>query len=360
VFRILLTTLLSFDPNLSIPADAIPGQVPSALVLESQPVDGRLLRGDYEVPDRVLLVFTETWAVATEAIALHVLQSGAKLTIALESDNPRWKLTRLVRQLALHHEDAVEVLGTTVDTPWVRDWGPIQVTQGGDPLWLDSDYDDADRQQDNEAPTLLGRQFNIPVAELPWPLDGGAFVSNGAGLCVLTLEYLDEQGIVWDEEDLGQLLAELGCRVTALIPTLLEEDTKHADMIVQFVGPNRLMIAEIVDDHGADGENALRLRAAEHGILRAAATLGIKLEVIRVPTPPIADQANPRSYINGLRLGDRYLMPSYPELGGRWDLDAWAAVQKAMGDVPVVPIRTTNLIGSGGALHCAALGLFTR
>lgn len=358
--RILLTTLLGFDPNLSMPADAIPGQVPSARVIESQPLDARLLRGDYEAPDRVFLVFTETWAPATEAIAVEVLESGAKLTIALEANNPRWKMTKLVRRLALDYEDRVDVFDTSVDTPWVRDWGPIQLQQGGVSLWLDADYDDADRQQDDQAPALLGRLFNTAVAELPWPLDGGAFISNGAGLCVLTIEYLEEQGIVWEEEDLGQMLAQLGCRVTALVPTLIEEETKHADMIAQFVGPTRLMIAELVDSLDGDSENALRLRAAEQGILRAAATLGIKLEVIRIPTPPIAQQSNPRSYINGLRLADRYLMPSYPELGGRWDLDAWSAVQAAMGEVPVVPVQTTNMIGSGGAIHCAALGLFIR
>jgi agmatine/peptidylarginine deiminase len=356
--QLLLTTVLGFDPELALPADSIPGQVPMALVLESPVGDGRVLRGDYEAPDRVLLVFTETWAKPTQQIAEQVLASGAAVTMLLEVENPRWKMTRIVRDLAVLYPDQISVFDNRVDTPWVRDWGPIQVSRDGQPLWLDADYDDDERQQDDQTPALLGRQYNVTVDELPWPLDGGAFISNGAGLCVLTLEYLDEQGIVWDEQDLADLLVQLGCRATALVPTLIGEETKHADMIAQFVGPNRLMIAEIRADEDGESEDALRLRAAEQGILRAAATLGTKLEVIRIPTPPTRPGSNPRSYVNGLRLADRYLIPSYPELGGRWDLDAWAAVQRALEGIPVVAIETTTMIGVGGAIHCSALGVF--
>jgi agmatine/peptidylarginine deiminase len=355
-----LIALLGFDPDLATPADAIPGQVPSTWVIESEPLDARVLRGDYEAPDRVLLVFTETWAAPTRAIAEQVLESGADVTIVLEVENPRWKMDRIVRELGRRYEDRIAVFDGSVDTPWVRDWGPIQVARADRPLWLDADYDDANRRQDDQAPVLLGRTFATEVVELPWPLDGGAFISNGAGLCVLTREYLDMQGIVWDERDLADLLAQIGCRATALVPTLLGEATKHADMIAQFVAPDQLLMTELIDELDGASEDALRLRAAERGILRAAAALEIELEVVRVPTPPARAQSNPRSYVNGLRLADRYLMPSYPELADHWDRDARAAVQRALGEVQVVPIETSTMIGSGGAIHCSALGLFTN
>ncbi|MFO7564409.1 MAG: agmatine deiminase family protein [Enhygromyxa sp.] len=360
ILRSLVTLLLGFDPELAIPADAIPGQVPAALVVESEPIEGRVLRGDFEAPDRVLLVFTELWAGTTRTVAEHALASGAAVTFMLEAENPRWKMTRMVANLARRYADQITVLDGTVDTPWVRDWGPIQVAREGQPLWLDADYDDLERQQDDNTPVLLGRMFETEVVELPWSLDGGAFISNGAGLCVLTLEYLDEQGILWEADDLGSLLAQIGCRATALVPTLIGEETKHADMIAQFIGPNRLLMAEIDDELDGESEDALRLRAAERGILRAAATLGIRLEIIHVPSPPTRGQDNPRSYVNGLRLADRYLMPSYPELDERWDLAAWSAIQRALGDLPVVPIDTSTMIGSGGAIHCSALGMFTQ
>ena len=356
----IVTALLGFDPSLTTPADTIPGQAPSSLVIRSEPLEGRTLRGDYEAPDRVLLVFTETWATATRVIAEQALESGADVSIVLEIENPRWKLDRIVRDLGRRYGDRISVFDGSVDTPWVRDWGPIQLRRDDRPLWLDADYDDANRRQDDETPVLLGRAFSTEVVELPWPLDGGAFISNGAGLCVLTREYLDMQGIVWDERDLADLLTQIGCRATALVPTLLGEATKHADMIAQFVAPDRLLMTTLIDELDGDSEDSLRLRAAELGIRRAAASLGLELEVVHVPTPPARAQNNPRSYVNGLHLPDRYLMPSYPELPDHWDRDAREAVQRALGEVPVVPITTSTMIGSGGAIHCSALGLFTH
>jgi agmatine deiminase len=226
-------------------------------------------------------------------------------------------------------------------------------------LWLDADYDDDERQSDDGAPQWLAQQYGTELSEFPWALDGGAFISNGAGLCVLTFEYLDEQGIVWDEDDLGSMLGQLGCRATAVVPTLVDEETKHADMIAQFVAPDRLIIADIVDQLGGDSEDAMRMLAAERGIRKAAAALGLEIDIVRVPTPRNGEGQNPRSYVNGLRLADRYLMPSYPELGDGWELPAWSAVQDAMGEVPVVPLDTSEMILAGGAIHCVSLGLFT-
>lgn len=357
VFRLLLSSFP--DPALAAPADAIPEAVPRATVVESQP-DERSLRGDFEVAERVFLVYTDSWPGTLETIAGHVLASGGEVAIAIEENNPRWLATRLVRQLGFKYGDHVELVDTIVDTPWVRDWGPIQLRDQGKTLWLDSDYDDDERERDDRTPPLLGRRYGTPVTELPWALDGGAFISNGAGLCVLTLEYLEEEAILAEDGELQELLGEIGCRVTAVVPTLVAEETKHADMVAQFVGPNRIMIAEAVgdgDEWDIAFEDNMRLDEAELGIRRAARTLGIPLEVVRVPTPYAADGIT-RSYVNGLHLGDRYLMPSFAELGEEAELLAYEAVQDAHGETPVVPVRASELIQLGGAIHCAALGLF--
>ena len=360
--RLLLTALVgsSFDPHLAARADSIPGQVPASVVVFTEPLEGRVLRGDFEVPDRVLVVYSRSWPDATERIASQVLDSGAALAMLLEADSSRSKFTRLLAKLADQHGERVEILDTVVDTPWVRDWGPLQLRRGAQSLWLDADYDDVERAADDQAPQWLAQRHTVALAELPWALDGGAFVSNGEGLCVLTFEYLDAQGIAWDERDLGGLLEQLGCRATALVPTLVAEQTKHADMIAQFISPTRMMLAQIVDDIGGHGEDAQRLQAAELGIRTAARSLGLELEVIPIPTPPTRRWQNPRSYINGLRLADRYLMPSYPELGATWESGARAAVQAAVGEIPVVQIDTSEMIAIGGSIHCASLGLFSR
>ncbi|PRP93794.1 Agmatine deiminase [Enhygromyxa salina] len=362
--RLLLATSLGsgFEPGLAAPADSIPGQVPAPVVIHSAPVDGRVLRADFEVPRQVLLVFTQTWPRASAAIAAQVLDSGTRLALVRERDSARLALTRFVTKLERAHGQPITTHADAVDTPWVRDWGPLQLRRaGGGSLWLDAALDDALRAHDDGAPGWLARHHAVALDALPWAVDGGAFISNGAGLCVLSLDYLDARGVTSDTEALPELLGQLGCRVTAVVPTLVAEHTKHVDMIAQFVGPDRLMVARIVDEPGGASEDALRLEAAERGIRAAAALLdeGVTLDVVHVPTPPSEPGRNPRSYVNGLRLADRYLMPSYPELGPPWQREAQAAVQEAVGELPVVAIDASDMIGAGGAIHCATLGLWT-
>lgn len=363
---LLLTTLLGYglDPSLASPADSIPGQVPAAVVIVSEPLDARRLRGDFEAPGRVLLVFTQDWPRTTERIAEQVLDSGSELGLVREADSSQAAYARVLAKLERRPGAHVEAYPQTVDTAWVRDWGPLQLRRGEQverSLWLDADQ--RGREHDDIAPRWLADHHGVDLSALPWALDGGALISDGAGLCVLSLEYLELRGITRDGDHaasaaLGQLLAELGCRASALVPTLIDEHTKHVDMIAQFVGPSRLMIATIKDELGGQSEDALRLWAAELGIRQAASALGRSLEIVHVPTPPSEPGSNPRTYVNGLHLADRYLMPSYPELGEAQERDALAAVQEAMGELPVVAIDASEMIAAGGALHCASLGLF--
>ncbi|KIG14744.1 Agmatine deiminase [Enhygromyxa salina] len=363
---LLLTTLLggTLDPSLLRPADAIPGQVPDAVVVLSEAPDDRRLRGDFEIPGRVLLVFTADWPRATARIAEQVLDSGAGLALVADAGSSPAAYARFVNELTQPSRGRVEAHTDRVDTPWVRDWGPLQLhREGRSPaaLWLDAQHPGDGREHDDAAPRWIADHHGVDLLALPWALDGGAFISDGAGLCVLSFEYLELRGITKGDPVgaavLGQLLGGLGCRATALIPTLLDEHTKHVDMIAQFVGPNRLMIASIEDPHGPS-EDALRLAAAELGIRQAARALGRSLEIIPVPTPPSTPGHNPRTHVNGLRLADRYLMPGYPELGQDLEDRARAAVQLAVAEVPVVVVDASEMIAAGGAIHCAALGLF--
>ncbi|WP_181233754.1 agmatine deiminase family protein [Enhygromyxa salina] len=357
----------ALDPDLLRPADAIPGQVPAAAVILSEPPDARRLRADFETPPRVLLVFTQDWPGPIGRIAEQVLASGSGLSLLADVASSPAAYAGFVNELTSRSGGRLEVHTDRVDTPWVRDWGPLQLRrdeQSLASLWLDPDHPSDGREHDDAAPRWLATHHRVELTALPWALDGGAFISDGGGLCVLSLEYLELRGITPGGDPvggaaLGQLLGQLGCRATALVPTLLAEHTKHVDMIAQFVGPSRLMIASIEDELGGRSEDALRLAAAELGIRRAASALGRSLEIIEVPTPPSEAGRNPRTHVNGLRLADRYLMPSYPELSQALQRRARAAVQRAVGEIPVVTIDVSEMITAGGAIHCAALGLFS-
>nr|WP_255216636.1 agmatine deiminase family protein [Pseudenhygromyxa sp. WMMC2535] len=294
------------------------------------------------------------------ALADQVLQSGTKVTLLSEFETPRRDTAKVFQTLARTHGERVEQLPIEVDSAWVRDWGPLQLSSPHRPLWLDAGYDDDERVRDDVAPAAMGEQLGAEVRAFDWPLDGGAFISNGAGLCVMTLEYLELEGICSEDDDLQQMLANLGCRATAVVPTLPMEDTKHADMIAQFISPTRVLVAQIEADDDIEGswEESLRLDTAARGIALAAQRLDMDLEIVRVPTPASVD-GPVFSFVNGLHLGDRYLMPSYTKVDAARESAAASVIASALGgDKPVVSVDASLPLDSGGALHCLALGVF--
>jgi agmatine/peptidylarginine deiminase len=340
-------------------ADSVPSLVPRSIVIETERAHQRVLRGDYEQPDRVILVYVDLWPRWLDGVADQVLASGAELSVLYQIDSGRgparaWFRALERRSRARAHAQQLEFVEFGTDSIWVRDWGPLQLrSRTGKSLWLDADYIDEDREHDDDAPLELAHARGVSVVALPHEIDGGAFISNGQGLCVLTFGYLEFEG--YSDGELADMLGLLGCSATAIVPTMLREETKHADMIAQFVSPTRVLLAEI--DPDLDYEDSLRLDEAELGIRRAGAALGLDLEVVRVPTPPTIKNVT-RSYVNGLRLADRFLMPSYPQKYRAADRDARAAIEGALDGVEVVLVSVDELVDLGGALHCAALGVF--
>lgn len=353
-------------------ADSVPGLVPRSIVIETERAQPRVLRGDYEQPDRVVLVYVDLWPRLLDGVADQVLASGTDLSMLYQIDSGRgparaWFRALERRQRGRVRADQLEFIEFGTDSIWVRDWGPLQLASrdlvdgplgpvsglGGQALWLDADYIDEEREHDDDAPLALALARGVAIVALPHEIDGGAFISNGQGLCVLTFGYLEFEG--YGDGELEEMLGLLGCSVTAIVPTLLREETKHADMIAQFVSPTRVLLAEI--DPDLDLEDSLRLDEADLGLRRAGAALGLDLEVVRVPTPPTT-KAVTRSYVNGLRLADRYLMPSYPRKYRSADREARAAIEGALDGVEVVLVSVEELVELGGALHCAALGVF--
>ncbi|PRQ03098.1 agmatine deiminase family protein [Enhygromyxa salina] len=354
-----LLLLATLNPTMDR-ADSIPGLVMRSVVIETERVQQRVLRGDYERPDAVVVVYVDLWPRLLNDVARHVLASDTELSVLYQLDTGRAQARAWVRGLERHTRayaspGQIEFVEFGTDSIWVRDWGPLQLAELADrrALWLDADYIDEDREHDDEAALELARARGAKIAPLPHEIDGGAFISNGEGLCVLTFGYIAFEG--YGEGELEDMLGQLGCSVTAIVPTMLREETKHADMIAQFVSPTRVLLAEI--DPDLDLEDSLRLDEAELGLRRAGSVLGLDLEVVRVPTPPTIKNIT-RSYVNGLRLADRFLMPRYPRQPRSIEREAHAAIQGALDGVDVVLVSVAELENLGGAIHCAALGVF--
>ena len=309
---------------------------------------GRSLRGDFEPPDMLLLAYNRDWVETLSAIVSAARGQTRVGLLVSPADIPHLK------QTGLGNPTHVELLRTALDSPWIRDYGPIETyDEKFGAVWLDYDYSWT-RPADDRLPRWLARVLHTPVEASHFVLDGGAVISNGQGLCALTVTSLRDSGLTLERDaELASFLASLGCAVTAVLPQVPGERTGHADMLGQFLSPEHLMLAEL--DARTHPVPAARLDQAAQQLLAAASMANQPLEVTRVPIA--MEGTRFYSYVNATRLRTRLMVPRFSFVPEELEQAAYRAVRQAVPDVDFVAIDADKLISHGGALHCLTLGL---
>lgn len=326
-------------------AEAGPGVAPATVVLRHGELSRRL-RGDWEPPQALLISYNDIWRDALSEIVRATDGEIPVFVLARQNDSANLESWRG------EFPNRVHVLEWPIQSDWVRDYGPIQVAdEQGKAIWLDADYRSG-RTDDDLIPLRLGRMVAVPVQSLARRLDGGALVSNGTGLCAITrYNLLEANGA---EAQPHALMDQLGCEALAILPELTGEPTGHADVFVHFFAPDVVGVASVARQESA--ENAGRMDVAAAILEQAADSLGIDLRVIRVPMPR-RDSSVYYSYLNSVDLRDKVLVPHFDGVAPSIEAAAHAAI-RAASNRKIVPIDASEMVTSGGALHCLVLGLF--
>ena len=179
---------------------------------------------------------------------------------------------------------------------WTRDFGPITVVDElGVPKFVDPRYYN-ERRRDDAIPTLMGRYFVTEVYRPAVATEGGNFMSNGEGICVVTNWFLQENPRLSAEQLQSIQVNYFGCDSTVVLQRLEGEGTGHVDMFAKFLSPNVLLLGEY-DQY--DPANAAILDANAERLERFAAERDWPLQIIRIPMPYGAGGVY-RSYTNSL------------------------------------------------------------
>lgn len=342
--KVIWTSIVTAVCTLAFPTS---GQTicPDARVLISQsPAEYRYQRADWAIPDALLLSslhFPQTFRLILQAVGsqtpLFVLGVDDQVSTQASADWP--KNTRFIEA---DHESS-----------WVRDFGPLQVMTQQGVVYQNFLYYTA-RPKDDSIPQIVAETLNARIEHFDIELEGGALISNGQGLCVITSYSLDETNLELRQQDqIDWFLSNLGCLALAVIPPLEGETTGHADITAQFLGPELVAISSI--ETPLDSENAQLLEDATRVIHLAAASLNLPLRSVRVPM--FVDGALFYSYVNSLRVANTYLVPSYSSVPEHIERAAHSALKTALSGLNMVTIVADETVVHGGALHCMALGL---
>lgn len=248
----------------------------------------------------------------------------------------------------------VEILPVPIDDSWIRDSGPIFVTDGSNGLalvhfgfnsWGERfvPYD-----QDQRMPEAVAAHLGIRRYVAPMILEGGSITVDGRGTLVTTAScnLNPNRNPTMSRAEIDEVLSDyLGADVVVWMPTgwSKSRDTDgHVDGIAMFTAPGRVLL--LAPDDPTDPDHDLgRANAAVVEAARDAS--GASIEVIAFDPGAPVDVPYLNVYLaNGVAI--------VPVGGTPEDEVALAAIGEALPDREVVPVPGTVLHEGGGGPHC--------
>ncbi len=271
---------------------------------------------------------------------------------------------------------------------WARDWTPLFARghEKGDLRMVDMNYY-PNRESDDFAPQSLVKAMPLPRITLPIYNEGGNFMINGRGECLLTdrvsranRRRYRQDDMLLTEEDISKLyMSFAGCRRVLLFPRMDYEVTGHIDVWAKFLNDSTIAVGEIRDNTlaGIDpNTQGYRMAKVMKKYLdtRATEIRDFGFQVVRLPMPvPHADKDDViPSYINSLTVNDTIIVPRYkvmPPIVQRnqsdnipyldqpffaeYEAEIIATHQKF--GYKTVFIEADTLVQMGGAIHCVTM-----
>jgi len=257
------------------------------------------------------------------------------------------------KALRNHHlpPDAIQLLRVPHNTMWIRDYGPIFVRLGDETrVAIDGEYPDAGRGDDDLLPHAMADFFRVELHKAPMVLEGGNFLTNGQGLCILTTACLERNFADPDAEGLvDEVFREcFGASQTVMLEPLFGESTGHVDMFATFTAADTVVVGQY--DEAADAENA-HLLHRNAAMLAGLATPAGPLRVVRIPMPPSEDGCR-RTFTNVVYANGVLLVPTYQGVDRGLQARAMRVYRSLLPGWKIVPIDSSQIIDNGGALHC--------
>lgn len=257
---------------------------------------------------------------------------------------------------------AAEPLEVPIDDSWLRDNGPIFVTNPSGEVALvhfgfnswGGKYLPFDR--DAALPEALAAHFGIRRYVAPFVLEGGSFFVDGEGTVLTTEQCLlnpNRNPSMSREEIEGGLRSFLGVDTVIWLPHGLVEDRDtdgHVDGLAQYVGPGAVMLATAA---GSKDPNAERFEEDRSVLTRTHDARGRSLEVLEGPVnswaelPEIGPIVIP--YMNHYLANGAVIVP----VGGvPADEPALELLAKVYPDRVVVGVPGAWISHGGGGPHC--------
>jgi agmatine/peptidylarginine deiminase len=254
-------------------------------------------------------------------------------------------------------------------TVWARDWAPLGALGTQSVRLLDLNYYPS-RPADDATSRALADATGLPRVSVPVYNEGGNFMTNQQGYCLMTSRVTDANSDVFKNGDLVLDAQEIsryykdfaGCRQVKIFPRMPTERTGHIDMWAKFLDDKTVIVNELREETLATARGASARAFAERirDFLEARANeieaLGFR--VVRIPMP-LPSSGYFRSYTNSLALNGTAIVPQYlsraddSSFREEYEREVTEAYEASGYQVSFIP--SDNLISAGGAVHCVTM-----
>lgn len=281
------------------------------------------------------------------AFANAVAESGQTVKLVVRDSANEERARQLV-------SGAVELHRHTYGDIWLRDTGPLVVTDGdalaarrfGFNGWGGK----FPMEGDQTIGAVLARDAGLAVETSDWVLEGGAIDTDGTGLVLTTEQCLlnPNRNPDLSRADIeGNLRRDLGFdRVLWLGEGLRSDHTDgHVDNLARFVAEGVLAMPIVTgpDDPNQAVYSDARERARDFGV-----------QVVDIPSPGLVSMGadpEPASYMNFAITSHLIVVPTF---GSIHDADGMAAIAALFPDRTTIGLPADAVLLGGGGFHCAS------
>lgn len=262
-------------------------------------------------------------------------------------------------QQCLQHDDNIKTLLAPTNDTWIRDYGPIFLTQEHNWVLLDFQFNawggKFPYQLDNDINTLLHQQLfsDSTYQSQDMILEGGSIEFDGQGTMLTTSRcLLNSNRTRLSKHEMESRLKRLFNLQQILWldhGNIQGDDTDgHIDTLVRFCNEHTLCYMQCQDSKNL---HYRELKAMEKQLRDFRSVDGQSYHLVPLPLPSQVD-LGPATYANFIYLNGAIVFPKY---GLKEDQIAHDIFQQLFPERQIIGIDCRPLIQQGGALHCASM-----
>jgi agmatine deiminase len=245
---------------------------------------------------------------------------------------------------------------------WCRDHGPaflINPNAGNKKVIVDWNYNAWGNKYppfdlDDVIPTLIGKQYNMPVYHPGIVMEGGSVEFNGQGTLLTSTACLlnPNRNPNLNQQQIEEYLCHYyGVEQILWVDEgIIGDDTDgHIDDTVRFVNANTVLT--VIEENKQD-ENYELLQHNLRQLQQMRLTNGQQLNIVELPMPDAVvydEQRLPASYANFYIANAAVIVPTYRCAN---DDKALQIIQQSFPDRKVTGIDSTEIIWGLGSFHC--------